>query len=65
MTADVVLVCTACGSPSCWDGEFMCEAAAYAGVAPCTCDWSHNRSGPTGAHPLIINPGCEIHGEPS
>lgn len=68
MSTDVTMVCTACGSPGCWDAvdvQDMCYASAYAGVAPCTCEWAHNRSGPTGVSPAVINPGCYIHGEPS
>ena len=59
-------VCTACGSPSCFSGEFMCESAMHADIAPCTCEWPTSSLGdPGGAHPLIVDPACFTHGEPS
>jgi len=62
---DLVLVCTACGSPSCWSGELMCHDAMRADIAPCSCEWARNSLGDAagGAHPLVVNPGCYIHGE--
>ena len=62
-----VLVCTACGSPSCVSLELVCPDALRADVSPCTCEWATNAQGlPSGgAFPLVIDPACEIHGEPS
>lgn len=59
------LVCTACGSPDCAMGAFMCDNAMHAGVEWCTCEWSHSALGASGAMPTFINPSCFIHGEPS
>jgi len=53
-------VCTACGSPACWAGEFMCDNAFHANVAPCTCDWGDEGRGWA---PLVVDPACYIHGE--
>ena len=57
-----VLVCTACGSLGCWQGDFMCEDATHADTAVCTCEWSEDGSA---WRPLIVHPDCPTHGEPS
>lgn len=63
MSSELLLVCTACGSPWCWAGDYMCEDYLRASSAPCSCEWMLDRSGPVGDSPLIIDPCCIAHGE--
>ena len=66
MSAPTVMVCTACGTRVCFLGFDVCPDALRADVAPCSCEWtSDEKPSGSGAFPLIINPGCYIHGEPS
>lgn len=66
MTAQGVLVCTACGSPACITGESMCFDAIRADAEYCSCEWPVNALGDAGAAtPSMVDPSCWIHGEPS
>ncbi len=56
-----VLVCTACGSVACWDGDLMCENALRADANLCSCEWGTVDL----QSPLIVHPDCPTHGEPS
>lgn len=51
-----LLVCSACGSPSCWEGEFYCEEYKRAGTLTCSCEWTDNQL-------TAVDPHCEAHGD--
>jgi len=52
-----VLVCSACGSLACWDGDLMCEGYRYAGTVDCPCAWGAGRG-----TPVVADPECPAHG---
>ncbi len=50
-----ILVCSACGEPSCWEGEFFCEDYRRASTVTCSCEYVDNRR-------TAIDPACMAHG---
>lgn len=58
---DHVLVCDACGSRACWDGDYMCDGSLNAGTVDCPCMWDEGyRDSPSG-----VDPRCPAHGTAS
>lgn len=53
-----LLVCSACGEPSCFEGHLMCSEALSASIVMCTCDWGDGDDYVLTA----MDPACAAHG---
>jgi hypothetical protein len=55
-----LLVCSACGEPSCFEGYAMCSDALRAPIVTCTCEWGGQEYDTL--HLTATDPACAAHG---